>query len=159
MALVEENEAATLLTDSAGVMLQLNAAAAELLEGAPEQWQGRDLATLLDPVNCGPATIGLCQDVQAEAGDFPDAFFAPRIHRGDGRRNGRIDCHVTGVDDDRIFRRFQRSRGAVHVAVVAGLDIGQHLGAGFGHSLAVDDGQVLCPQGNTQGAQGAHGQQ
>ncbi len=39
------------------------------------------LATLLDPVNCGPVTLGFCQDVQAEACDYPEGFFARRVHR------------------------------------------------------------------------------
>lgn len=39
------------------------------------------LATLLDPVSCGPATLAFCQDVQTEAAEFPDAFFEPRVHR------------------------------------------------------------------------------
>ncbi len=37
------------------------------------------LAVLTDPAACGPVTLALCQDVQAEAWDFPDAFFAPRV--------------------------------------------------------------------------------
>lgn len=41
----------------------------------------RAMATLLDPVNCGPATIGFCQDVQAEAFDFPTSFFEKRVWR------------------------------------------------------------------------------
>jgi 3D-(3,5/4)-trihydroxycyclohexane-1,2-dione acylhydrolase (decyclizing) len=39
------------------------------------------MATLLDPASCGPVTLALCQDVQAQAGDFPEAFFEPRIWR------------------------------------------------------------------------------
>jgi 3D-(3,5/4)-trihydroxycyclohexane-1,2-dione acylhydrolase (decyclizing) len=39
------------------------------------------LAVLLDPANCGPATLAFCQDVQAEACDYPDAFFSRRVHR------------------------------------------------------------------------------
>ena len=39
------------------------------------------LATMLDPVSAGPATLALCQDVQAEAYDYPDDFFAPKAHR------------------------------------------------------------------------------
>ena len=38
----------------------------------------RALATLVDPAECGPATLALCQDVQAEAWDYPEAFFRPR---------------------------------------------------------------------------------
>jgi len=39
------------------------------------------IQTLLDPVNCGPVTIALCQDVQAEAYDYPEHFFVEKIHR------------------------------------------------------------------------------
>jgi len=39
------------------------------------------LATLLDPAACGPATVAFCQDVQAEAFDYPSAFFDRRIWR------------------------------------------------------------------------------
>jgi 3D-(3,5/4)-trihydroxycyclohexane-1,2-dione acylhydrolase (decyclizing) len=46
----------------------------QLLDALP-----RALATLLDPANCGPATLAFCQDVQAEAFDFPVSFFAPRL--------------------------------------------------------------------------------
>ncbi|MEJ5177125.1 thiamine pyrophosphate-binding protein [Erwinia sp. MYb416] len=38
------------------------------------------VATMLDPGDCGPAFIGLCQDVQEMAYDYPDAFFARRVH-------------------------------------------------------------------------------
>lgn len=37
------------------------------------------LATLLDPASCGPVTLGFCQDVQAEAFDYPQEFFARRL--------------------------------------------------------------------------------
>lgn len=39
------------------------------------------LATLLDPADCGPAFIGLPQDVQGWAYDYPAVFFEKRIHR------------------------------------------------------------------------------
>ena len=39
------------------------------------------LATLLDPADCGPAFIGLPQDVQGWAWDFPEAMFERKIHR------------------------------------------------------------------------------
>lgn len=38
----------------------------------------RTMATLTDPADCGPVTLAFCQDVQAEAHDWPEAFFAPR---------------------------------------------------------------------------------
>lgn len=39
----------------------------------------RALETLTDPARCGPVTLALCQDVQAEAFDVPESFFAPRL--------------------------------------------------------------------------------
>ncbi len=39
------------------------------------------LATMLDPADCGPAFLGLPQDLQGWAYDYPESFFAPRVHR------------------------------------------------------------------------------
>jgi 3D-(3,5/4)-trihydroxycyclohexane-1,2-dione acylhydrolase (decyclizing) len=39
------------------------------------------IATMLDPAECGPAFLGLCQDTQAEAYDYPARFFEPKVHR------------------------------------------------------------------------------
>jgi 3D-(3,5/4)-trihydroxycyclohexane-1,2-dione acylhydrolase (decyclizing) len=39
----------------------------------------RAMEVLTDPAECGPVTLGLCQDVQAEAYDFPAPFFEERI--------------------------------------------------------------------------------
>lgn len=39
------------------------------------------MAVLTDPAACGPATLCLCQDVQAEAFDFPESFFAPHLYQ------------------------------------------------------------------------------
>jgi len=38
------------------------------------------VAVLLDPADCGPAFLGLCQDTQEQAFDYPAAFFAPTTH-------------------------------------------------------------------------------
>ncbi|HET6836322.1 MAG TPA: 3D-(3,5/4)-trihydroxycyclohexane-1,2-dione acylhydrolase (decyclizing) [Acidimicrobiales bacterium] len=38
------------------------------------------LATMLDPADCGPAFLGLPQDIQAEAYDYPARFFEPVVH-------------------------------------------------------------------------------
>jgi 3D-(3,5/4)-trihydroxycyclohexane-1,2-dione acylhydrolase (decyclizing) len=38
----------------------------------------RAMAVLTDPADCGPVTIAFCQDVQAEAYDYPESFFAER---------------------------------------------------------------------------------
>ncbi len=46
----------------------------QLLQSLPKA-----MSVLTDPANCGPVTLSLCQDVQAESYEFPDRFFAPRI--------------------------------------------------------------------------------
>ena len=48
----------------------------QLLDALP-----RALATMLDPASCGPVTLAFCQDVQAEAFDWPADFFDRRVWR------------------------------------------------------------------------------
>ncbi len=49
---------------------------AQILQSLPAA-----LATMLDPADCGPAFLGLPQDVQGWAYDYPTAFFDRRVHR------------------------------------------------------------------------------
>ncbi len=46
----------------------------QLLESLPQA-----VATMLDPADCGPAFLGLAQDAQAEAYDYPVEFFRHRL--------------------------------------------------------------------------------
>tara|TARA_X000000950_G_scaffold194158_1_gene234008 strand:- start:3266 stop:5086 length:1821 start_codon:yes stop_codon:yes gene_type:complete len=46
----------------------------QLLQALPKA-----MSVLTDPADCGPVTLGLCQDVQAEAWDYPESFFQPRL--------------------------------------------------------------------------------
>ena len=39
------------------------------------------VAVLLDPADCGPAFLGLPQDVQEIAWDYPESFFTPTVHK------------------------------------------------------------------------------
>ncbi len=41
----------------------------------------RALRVMMDPATCGPVTLAFCQDVQAEAFDYPESFFAPKVWR------------------------------------------------------------------------------
>ena len=41
----------------------------------------RAFRVMTDPAECGPVTLAFCQDVQAEAFDWPEVFFAPRVWR------------------------------------------------------------------------------
>ena len=38
------------------------------------------IQVMLDPADCGPATISMAQDVQGEAYDYPEIFFEEKIH-------------------------------------------------------------------------------
>ncbi len=48
----------------------------QLLRSLPQA-----LSVLTDAADCGPVTLALPQDVQAEAWEFPASFFEPRVHR------------------------------------------------------------------------------
>ena len=57
------------------------------------------IQTMLDPADCGPAFLGLPQDVGAEAWDFPLSFFDERVHeiarpRADRRQ---VDAAVSAL--------------------------------------------------------------
>src|SRR5690606_27862933 len=70
----------------------------------------RAMGVLTDPALCGPVTLALCQDVQAEAWDYPESFFAPRVWRPRRPRpdRGELDALVEAV------------RGAKAPLIVAG---------------------------------------
>ncbi|MBV8398448.1 MAG: 3D-(3,5/4)-trihydroxycyclohexane-1,2-dione acylhydrolase (decyclizing) [Acetobacteraceae bacterium] len=70
----------------------------------------RAMQVLTDPVDCGPVTLSMCQDVQAEAYDFPADFFAPRVYRP--RR--------PGADADELARAADLMRRAERPLIVAG---------------------------------------
>ncbi|KQI70265.1 3D-(3,5/4)-trihydroxycyclohexane-1,2-dione hydrolase [Loktanella sp. 3ANDIMAR09] len=39
----------------------------------------RAFRVMTDPAECGPVCLSFCQDVQAEAYDFPESFFEPKV--------------------------------------------------------------------------------
>lgn len=41
----------------------------------------RAFRVMTDPAECGPVTLSFCQDVQAEAYDFPESFFEKKVWR------------------------------------------------------------------------------
>lgn len=51
-------------------------APSQLLSSLPQA-----MGVLLDPADCGPVTLALPQDVQAQAYDFPEELFSPVVHR------------------------------------------------------------------------------
>jgi 3D-(3,5/4)-trihydroxycyclohexane-1,2-dione acylhydrolase (decyclizing) len=76
--------------------------------------------TMLDPADCGPAFLGLPQDVQAQAYDFPARLFEPRVHE---LRRARPDARE-------ITAAAEALRGARRPLVIAG--------GGVHYSLAED---------------------
>lgn len=70
----------------------------------------RAMQVLTDPSECGPVTLALCQDVQTEAYDYPESFFAERIWQP--RR--------TRPDEQELAQAVELLKGAKRPLVVAG---------------------------------------
>jgi 3D-(3,5/4)-trihydroxycyclohexane-1,2-dione acylhydrolase (decyclizing) len=77
----------------------------QILQSLPQA-----VATMLDPADCGPAFIGLPQDVQARAFEYPAAFFERRIHR----------IRRPGPDPDEVDAAATLVRSARSPLVIAG---------------------------------------
>jgi 3D-(3,5/4)-trihydroxycyclohexane-1,2-dione acylhydrolase (decyclizing) len=89
----------------------------------PQLAQSLPLAveTMLDPADCGPAFIGMPQDVQATAYDFPTRLFEPRVHELRRQR----------PDSSELAAAAAALRGASRPLVIAG--------GGVHYSLAEDE--------------------
>ncbi len=70
----------------------------------------RAFRTMTDPAECGPVTLAFCQDVQAEAYDYPESFFEPRVWH---RRRIHPDPHE-------LHRAVEVIRAAKRPVIVAG---------------------------------------
>lgn len=68
------------------------------------------IAAMLDPADCGPAFIGLCQDTQEIACDYPAAFFEPRVHSIPRPR----------ADRDRIAAAVEKLKSAKRPLIISG---------------------------------------
>jgi 3D-(3,5/4)-trihydroxycyclohexane-1,2-dione acylhydrolase (decyclizing) len=70
----------------------------QLLQSLPQA-----LSVLTDPVGCGPVTLALPQDVQAEAYDYPESFFAPRTHHllRSGADSGELHAAIAAIGSAR----------------------------------------------------------
>ncbi len=68
------------------------------------------ISVLLDPADCGPATLALPQDVQAEAFDYPEAFFGERVH----------DIERPRPDRSRMAEAMRRIKSSRRPLIVAG---------------------------------------
>lgn len=100
------------------------------------------LDTMMDPATCGPVTLALPQDVQAEAFDYPLAFFTPRVHR----------LRRPGPDAGQLAAAAERLREANKPLLIAG--------GGVHYSLAWDALREFAerhaiPVAETQAGKGA----
>jgi len=70
----------------------------------------RAFRTMTDPADCGPVTLAFCQDVQAEAFDYPVSFFEPKT------------WHQRRVrpDENELARAVKALRAAKAPVIVAG---------------------------------------
>jgi 3D-(3,5/4)-trihydroxycyclohexane-1,2-dione acylhydrolase (decyclizing) len=102
----------------------------------------RAMAVLTDSAACGPVTLAFCQDVQAEAYDWPDAFFQRRLWTQ--RRQP--------ADPREIAALAARLRSAKAPLIVAG---GGVLYAGAEAALADLAARTGVPVAETQAGKGA----
>ena len=61
------------------------------------------LAIMLDPADCGPAFVGLPQDVQGWTYDYPVSFFEERVHRIRRQAPDAVEVAFRTVDLDPVL--------------------------------------------------------
>jgi 3D-(3,5/4)-trihydroxycyclohexane-1,2-dione acylhydrolase (decyclizing) len=98
----------------------------------------RAMAVLTDPAECGPVTLSLCQDVQAEAFDYPESFFEERLWLP--RRQRPDECELQAA--------VEALRKAKAPLIVSG---GGTLYSGASAALEVLAGKSGIPVTETQG--------
>ena len=98
--------------------------------------------TLTDPADCGPVILALCQDAQAEACDFPEAFFAERVHR----------LRRQGPDEAELRAAVEALTGASKPLIVAGGGVHYALATATLADFAARHGM---PVAETQAGKGA----
>ena len=74
------------------------------------------LETMLDPADCGPAFIGLPQDVQVEAFDYPARLFETRVHELRRPRPDRRELEAAAAALRSSRRPLVVAGGGVHYA-------------------------------------------
>jgi 3D-(3,5/4)-trihydroxycyclohexane-1,2-dione acylhydrolase (decyclizing) len=102
----------------------------------------RTMAVLTDPAECGPVTLALCQDVQAEAYDYPESFFAQRIW----------SIRRPRADHAELSRAISILKTATKPAIIAG---GGVLYSGASEQLAAFAEKYGIPVCETQGGKSA----
>lgn len=99
------------------------------------------IRTLTDPVDCGPVTLALPQDIQVMSWDFPSHFFDEQIHQ----------LRRQGPDENELFRAVELIKAAKKPLLIAG--------GGVHYSLATEQLEQFVstyqiPVGETQAGKG-----
>ena len=102
----------------------------------------RAMQVLTDPAECGPVTLALCQDVQAEAYDYPESCFTERLWTPRRPR----------ADRDELKAAAEALKAAKKPLIVAG---GGVLYSGASDELARFSATTGIPACETQGGKSA----
>ncbi len=102
----------------------------------------RTMTTFMNASRCGPVTLALCQDVQAEAYDYPEAFFEKRIWKVQAPDSAMSEVHDLA----------QRVRSAKRPLIICG---GGVLYSKASNALASFMDAVGIPCAETQAGKGA----
>ena len=101
----------------------------QLLKSLPKA-----MSVLTDPAQCGPVTLSLCQDVQAEAYDYPESFFTPRIW----------EIARIRPDSDLLMRAAETLKAAECPVIIAGGGVKYAEAQPQLASLAAQTGIAVC---------------
>ena len=77
----------------------------QILQSLPQAIQ-----TMLDPADCGPACLSLCQDVQGETFEYPEEFFKERVH----------NIRRPKPDDFQIKQAVERIKNSKNPIIISG---------------------------------------
>ena len=100
------------------------------------------MRVMTNPAQCGPATLALCQDVQAEAFEYPESFFEPRVWSVQG----------PAPHADEIEKLADKIRTAKKPLIVAGGGVHYASATTVLHDFVEQTG---IPVGETQAGKGA----
>ena len=100
------------------------------------------IAAMLDPADCGPAFIGLCQDTQEIAFDYPEVFFEATLHTIPRPRPDRVN----------LASAAQILKSAKRPLIIAGGGVKYSLAGEFVGNFAMQYKIPLCETISGKGA-------
>lgn len=100
------------------------------------------IAAMLDPADCGPAFIGLCQDTQEIAFDYPEVFFEATLHTIPRPRPDRVN----------LASAVQILKSAKRPLIIAGGGVKYSLAGEFVGNFATQYKIPLCETISGKGA-------